>query len=77
MLATVLHPTSLHSVRKLSLRCVCCENNAQQGVDFEVVSSQDDLKQHLLINGDKLSVPFTNIGRSLSVLIRVGLISSR
>jgi len=45
MLATVLHPTSLHnSVRELSPPSVCCENDAQQGLDVEVVSSQDDLK---------------------------------
>jgi len=46
------------------------------------VSGQGDLKQRLSINvitadGDKIFVPFTNIGRSPSVLIRVGLISSR
>ena len=53
------------------------KSNVQQGLDIEVVSSQDDFEQHLLINGDKFLVPFANIGRSLSVLIRVGLIGSR
>ena len=51
--------------------------DVQQRLDIEVVSSQDNLEQHLLINGDKLLVPFTDVGRSLSVFVRVGFISCR
>ena len=75
MLATVLQPTSLrNSVRNATCRVhrrICL----QQGLDIEVVGGKDDLEQHLLINGDKLLVPFTDIGRSLPVLVRVGLVS--
>jgi len=77
MLATVLHPTSLrNNVRKLSMSC-SAGSDAQQRLYVEIVSSQDDLKQHLLINGDKLLVPFADVSCSLSVFVRVGLIGSR
>ena len=53
------------------------KSDAQQGLDIEVVGGQDDLEQHLLINSDEFLVPFTDIGRSLSVFVCVGLICRR
>jgi hypothetical protein len=77
MLATVLHPTSLrNSVRDQGVACTA-GSDAQQGLDVEVVGGEDNLEQHLLINGDELLVPFADIGRSLPVLVRVGLIGGR
>ena len=71
MLATVLHPTSLRDLSENREHCVFCRVDAQQRLDVEVVGGQDDFKKHLLINCDKLLVPFANIGCPLSVLVRV------
>ena len=43
--------------------------NLQQWLDIKVVSCENNLEEHLLINGDELLVPFTNVGRSLASLI--------
>ena len=41
----------------------------QQRLDIEVVCGKDDLKQHLLINGDELLIPLRNVGCSLAGLV--------
>ena len=47
------------------------ECSLQELLDVEVVSRQDDLEEHLLIDGDKLLVPLRDIGRALARLILV------
>lgn len=51
--------------------------DAQKGLDIEIICGQDDLEKHLLINSDKLLVPFPNIGRSFSVFVRVRFVPGR
>lgn len=50
--------------------------HSQERLDVEVVGSENDLKQHLLINSNKLLIPFANVGRALAclvlTLVRVG-----
>lgn len=41
----------------------------QQRLDIQVVCSKDNLKQHFLINGDELLVPFANIRCAFACLV--------
>lgn len=43
--------------------------NTQELLDVEVVGSEDNLKEHLLINGDELLVPFADIGGALASVV--------
>lgn len=43
----------------------------QEGLDVEVVGSEDDLEEHLLVYGDELLVPFADIGGAFSGLVLV------
>lgn len=46
---------------------------SQEGLDVEVVCGENDLEQHLLVDSDKLLVPFADVGRALACLI-LGLV---
>lgn len=67
------------NIAKQNLSMKFCQIRAidvQQRFDIEVVSGEDDLEEHLLINGDELLVPLANIScpfsRVILVRIRVG-----
>ena len=45
--------------------------HAQKRLNVEVVGGEDDLEQHLLIDGDKLLVPLRDVSRPLAGLILV------
>jgi len=45
--------------------------NIQERLDIEVVGSQDNLKEHLLIHADELVVPFTDLGSSFASVVWV------
>jgi hypothetical protein len=47
----------------------------QKRLDIQVVGRQNDLEQHLLVNGDELLVPFADVCRALAglILILVGV----
>jgi len=47
-----------------------------QRLDVEIIGGYDDLEEHLLVNRDEPLVPFANIRRSLSAVVRAALISS-
>ena len=40
--------------------------DSQQRLDIKVIGSENDLKEHLLIDGDELLVPFADISCPLS-----------
>ena len=44
---------------------------SQEGFDVEVVRGEDDLEEHLLINGDELLVPLANVGGPLASIVGV------
>ena len=46
-------------------------SDSQEGLNVEVVGREDDLKEHLLIDGDELLVPFANVSCSFSRIILV------
>lgn len=46
-------------------------SNIEEGLDVEVVGSEDDLEEHLLVYGDELLVPFADIGGAFSGLVLV------
>lgn len=50
--------------------------HSQQRLDIKVVSSEDNLEEHLLIDSDELLVPLADISRPLAglvlVLVRIG-----
>ena len=84
MLATVLQPTSLESIKKggedksVSMprnaqrnkyRHVLGQWDLQEGLNVEVVGREDDLKEHLLIDGDELLVPLADVRRPLACLV--------
>lgn len=47
--------------------------HSQEGLDVEVVCGENDLKQHLLVDSDKLLIPFTDVCRALACLV-LGLV---
>ena len=65
MFATVLHPTSLWAKKKLVsfFFKVFINNgiNVQKRLNIKIVGGKNYLKKHLLIDCDKLLVPFTDI----------------
>ena len=84
MLATVLQPTSLESIKKggedksVSMprnaqrnkyRHVLGQWDLQEGLNVEVVSGEDNLEKHLLIDRDELLVPLADVGRPLASLV--------
>lgn len=44
-------------------------DHSQERLDVEVVGSENDLEQHLLVDGDELLIPFTDVGRALACLV--------
>ena len=44
-------------------------SDSQEGLNVEVVGREDDLKEHLLIDGDELLVPLADIRRPLACLV--------
>jgi hypothetical protein len=70
MFATVLHPTSLCMTRqRTATRARDNKRCAQQRLDVEVVGGEDDLEQHLLVDGDELLVPLADVRRPLAVVV--------
>ena len=51
-------------------------NDSQEGLDIQVVRSEDDLEEHLLVDGDEFLVPFADISRPLAGVIIVRGIGS-
>lgn len=52
--------------------------NVQELLDIQIVGSEDNLKQHLLIYSDEFLVPFTDIGCALaSVVLALVIITGR
>jgi hypothetical protein len=49
------------------------EKNKQKRFDIEIVGGENDLKQHLLINGDELLVPFVDVSGAFAGLVLVGI----
>ena len=49
--------------------------NVQKRLDIKIVSSEDDLEEHFLIDGDELLIPLADIGGTLAsfILIRLGI----
>lgn len=49
--------------------------DSQERLDIEIICGKDDLEKHLLVNSDKLLVPFADIGCPLAglVLVLVGI----
>lgn len=46
--------------------------DVQQGLDVQVVGSQDDLEEHLLVDRDELGVPLADVGGLLAnIIVRV------
>lgn len=45
------------------------EKNSQQGFDIEIVSGQNNLEKHLLINGDEFLIPLADVSCALPSLI--------
>ena len=45
------------------------EGGSQERLDVEIVGGEDDLKKHLLVDGDKLLVPLADVGRPLAGVI--------
>jgi hypothetical protein len=71
MLATVLQPTSLRS--GVGDHNPNEKKNLQKRLDVEVVGSEDNLEEHLLINGDEFLIPLADVGGALASLVLVGL----
>ena len=46
-------------------------NDSQEGLDIQVVRSEDDLKEHLLVDGDEFLVPLADVRRPLARLVLV------
>ena len=46
-------------------------HDAQKGLDVEVVGGEDDLEEHLLVDGDEFLVPLANVRRPLARLVLV------
>lgn len=74
MFATVLQPTSLRQLLGTWLR-EGPRISSQKGFDIKVVGSKNNLKEHLLVHGDELLVPFADISSSLAglILTRLGV----
>lgn len=74
MFATVLQPTSLRQLLGMWTR-EGSRISSQKGFDIKVVGSKNNLKEHLLVHGDKLLVPFADISSSLAglILTRLGV----
>ena len=49
--------------------------NLQQWLDIKVVSCENNLEEHLLINGDELLVPFADVSCPLARVLVVGGVS--
>ena len=49
------------------------EKNTQKRFDIEVVSGENDFKEHLLINGDEFLVPLIDVRCALPRLVLVGI----
>ena len=47
--------------------------DSQQRLDIKVIGSENDLKEHLLVDSDKLLIPFTDVRRPLAGLVWVRL----
>ena len=67
MFATVLQPTSLSRI--LVVFRVHCTRYRQEWFDVEVVCSQNDLKEHLLIYCNELLIPLADVGGALASFI--------
>ena len=50
-------------------------NDSQEGLDIQVVRSEDDLEEHLLVDLHELLVPLVNVGRLLA-RVRVVVLGS-
>ena len=69
MLATVLQPTSLQTIRVNNTRERCRSIIVQQGLDIQVIGGENNFEQHFLIDSDKLLVPLANVRCALACLI--------
>ena len=49
----------------------------QERLDIKVVCSEDDLKEHLLVDGNELLVPFAYVRCPLASIVVVGGIGRR
>ena len=45
--------------------------NLQEGLNVQIVCSEDNFKEHLLINRDEFLIPFVNVGGALAGIILV------
>ena len=46
-------------------------NDSQEGLDIQIVRSEDDLEEHLLVDGDEFLVPLADVRRPLARLVLV------
>lgn len=67
--ATVLQPTSLQSRYSGLLHELLGTICSQKVLDIKVVGSEDELQEHLLIDVDKIPVPFADIYTPLAGLM--------
>jgi hypothetical protein len=49
--------------------------NLQEGFDIKVICSKDNLKEHLLVDGDKFLIPLANVCGAFARFVRWGLIA--
>jgi hypothetical protein len=69
MLATVLHPTSLKKEVSVHVTYAFALDYAQKRFDIEVVRSEDDLEQHLLVDGDEFLIPLADVSGAFAGLV--------
>lgn len=53
------------------------DNYVQERLDIKVVCGEDNLKEHLLVDGNELLVPFTDVRCPLASIVVVGGIGRR
>ena len=51
--------------------------DAQERLDVQVVGGEDNLEEHLLVDGDELLVPLRDVGRTLARVVVVTLSRAR
>lgn len=61
---------STHCNYERSCDLHCLASDVQQRFNVEIVGSQDDLKEHFLVDIDEFGVPIANLGGTLSGLFR-------
>ena len=61
---------STHCNNERSCDLHCLASDVQQRFNVEIVGSQDDLKEHFLVDIDEFGVPIANLGGTLSGLFR-------